>query len=121
MEEIVVTIAAKVAEYLVAPIGRSFGYLFNYRSNIDDLRQQVEKPGMPGLVGSWKRLANFLRLRRKQPELLLEKGMNEIKVEQFPVRRSGCRVLLLPFEDRFILGDRCLAILKAPVEKANLF
>ena len=45
MEEIVVTIAAKVAEYLVAPIGRSFGYLFNYRSNIDDLRQQVEKPG----------------------------------------------------------------------------
>ncbi|RVW73054.1 putative disease resistance protein [Vitis vinifera] len=49
MEEIVVTIAAKVAEYLVAPIGRSFGYLFNYRSNIDDLRQQVEKRGMPGL------------------------------------------------------------------------
>ncbi|RVW64853.1 Retrovirus-related Pol polyprotein from transposon TNT 1-94 [Vitis vinifera] len=43
------------------------------------------------------------------------------RVEQFPVRRSGCRVLLLPFEDRFILGDRRLAILKAPVEKANLF
>ncbi|RVW26496.1 Retrovirus-related Pol polyprotein from transposon TNT 1-94 [Vitis vinifera] len=43
------------------------------------------------------------------------------RVEQFPVRRSGCRVLLLPFEDRFILGDRRLAILKVPVEKANLF
>ncbi|RVW87884.1 Retrovirus-related Pol polyprotein from transposon TNT 1-94 [Vitis vinifera] len=43
------------------------------------------------------------------------------RVEQFPVRRSGCRVLLLPFEDRFILGDRRLAILKAPMEKANLF
>ncbi|RVW12910.1 Retrovirus-related Pol polyprotein from transposon TNT 1-94 [Vitis vinifera] len=43
------------------------------------------------------------------------------RVEQFPVRQSGCRVLLLPFEDRFILGDRRLAILKAPVEKANLF
>ena len=43
------------------------------------------------------------------------------RVEQIPVRRSGCRVLLLPFEDRFILGDRRLAILKAPMEKANLF
>ena len=45
MMEIAVTIAAKVTEYLVAPIGRPFGYLFNYRSNIDGLRQQVEKLG----------------------------------------------------------------------------
>ena len=45
MAEIAIAIAAKVVEYLVAPIGRPFGYLFNYRSNIDNLVHQVEKLG----------------------------------------------------------------------------
>ncbi|WKA03315.1 hypothetical protein VitviT2T_021431 [Vitis vinifera] len=45
MAEIAIAIATKVVEYLVAPIGRPFGYLFNYRSNIDNLVHQVEKLG----------------------------------------------------------------------------
>ncbi|RVW64725.1 hypothetical protein CK203_063131 [Vitis vinifera] len=45
MAEIAIAIAAKVVEYLVAPIGRPFGYLFNYRSNIDNLVHQVENLG----------------------------------------------------------------------------
>ena len=45
MVEIAIAIAAKVVEYLVAPIGRPFGYLFNYCSNIDNLVHQVEKLG----------------------------------------------------------------------------
>ncbi|RVW53214.1 Disease resistance protein [Vitis vinifera] len=45
MAEILISIAAKVAEYLVAPIVRPLGYLFNYRSNLDNLEEQVDKLG----------------------------------------------------------------------------
>ncbi|KAJ9682458.1 hypothetical protein PVL29_018388 [Vitis rotundifolia] len=42
MVEIVLAVAAKVSEYLVDPAVRQLGYLFNYRTNIEDLSQQVE-------------------------------------------------------------------------------
>ncbi|KAA8518360.1 hypothetical protein F0562_015757 [Nyssa sinensis] len=41
--EIVVSISAKIGEYLVAPIARQFGYLVSFSSNIENLREQVEK------------------------------------------------------------------------------
>ncbi|RVW88109.1 putative disease resistance protein [Vitis vinifera] len=78
MEEIVVTIAAKVAEYLVAPIGRSFGYLFNYRSNIDDLRQQVEKLGDARA-----------RLERSVDEAIRNGDEIEADVDKWLLRVSG--------------------------------
>ncbi|KAJ9682560.1 hypothetical protein PVL29_018477 [Vitis rotundifolia] len=43
MVEIVISIAAKVAEYLVASVGRQLGYLFHYNCNMAELRDQVEK------------------------------------------------------------------------------
>ncbi|KAJ9682447.1 hypothetical protein PVL29_018377 [Vitis rotundifolia] len=43
MVEIVFSVAAKVSEYLVDPVVRQLGYLFNYRTNIEDLSQEVEK------------------------------------------------------------------------------
>ncbi|KAK2640637.1 hypothetical protein Ddye_028432 [Dipteronia dyeriana] len=43
MVEIVVSVAGKVAEYLVAPVGRQFSYLCNYRSNVDNLKKKFEK------------------------------------------------------------------------------
>ncbi|KAJ9682445.1 hypothetical protein PVL29_018375 [Vitis rotundifolia] len=43
MVEIIVSVAAKVSEYLVDPVVRQLGYLFNYRTNIEDLSQKVEK------------------------------------------------------------------------------
>ncbi|XP_034698425.1 probable disease resistance protein At4g27220 [Vitis riparia] len=42
MVEIVISVAAKVAEYLVDPIIRPLGYLFNYHRNITDLNQQID-------------------------------------------------------------------------------
>ncbi|WKA02941.1 hypothetical protein VitviT2T_021087 [Vitis vinifera] len=38
-------VAGKVAGYLVDPIVRPLGYLFNYRSNLDELAKQVERLG----------------------------------------------------------------------------
>ena len=43
MVEIVISVVAKVAEYLVAPVGRQLGYLFCYNSNLAELEDQVEK------------------------------------------------------------------------------
>ncbi|KAM7480868.1 hypothetical protein LguiB_005451 [Lonicera macranthoides] len=43
MAEIAFTIVGKIGEYLVAPIGRQFGYLFSYNNNIDNLRDQAKK------------------------------------------------------------------------------
>ncbi|KAL6311654.1 hypothetical protein AAG906_025733 [Vitis piasezkii] len=43
MVEIVLSVAAKVSEYLVDPAVRQLGYLFNYRANIEHLSLQVEK------------------------------------------------------------------------------
>ena len=42
MTEIVIAVAGKVSEYLVAPIGRQLGYLFCYRSHAEKLRNQVQ-------------------------------------------------------------------------------
>ena len=43
MVEIVFSVAAKVSEYLVDPVVRQLGYLFNYRTNIEELSEKVEK------------------------------------------------------------------------------
>ena len=45
MTEIIIAVAAKVSEYLVAPIGRQLSYLFCYRSHLDDLNKKVQELG----------------------------------------------------------------------------
>uniref|UniRef100_A0A7N2L2P3 AAA+ ATPase domain-containing protein n=1 Tax=Quercus lobata TaxID=97700 RepID=A0A7N2L2P3_QUELO len=41
--EIVISIAAKIAEYTVEPVGQCLGYLFYYSSNIQNMKKQVDK------------------------------------------------------------------------------
>ncbi|KAL5825165.1 hypothetical protein ACOSQ3_021228 [Xanthoceras sorbifolium] len=43
MAEIAISVAAKVAEYLVAPIARPFRYLWKYKSNVENLETEVKK------------------------------------------------------------------------------
>ncbi|XP_034707550.1 probable disease resistance protein At4g27220 isoform X2 [Vitis riparia] len=45
MTDIVISIAAKVGEYLVSPIERQLRYLFCYRSYTDDLNNKVQELG----------------------------------------------------------------------------
>ncbi|RVW78428.1 Disease resistance protein [Vitis vinifera] len=42
MVDIVISVAAKVAEYLVGPTIRPLGYVVNYRHNITDLNQKIQ-------------------------------------------------------------------------------
>ncbi|KAA8524540.1 hypothetical protein F0562_010963 [Nyssa sinensis] len=41
--DLVVSIAAKIGEYLVAPIGRRLGYLISYNTNVDLLRTRLRE------------------------------------------------------------------------------
>ncbi|KAJ7942921.1 Disease resistance protein [Quillaja saponaria] len=41
--EVAITIVAKVAEYTISPIGRQLGYLFCYKSNLNELSKKFEK------------------------------------------------------------------------------
>ncbi|KAL5743206.1 hypothetical protein ACOSP7_029938 [Xanthoceras sorbifolium] len=43
MVDVVISIAAKVAELLVVPIGKHICYPFKYKSNMEELNKQVEK------------------------------------------------------------------------------
>ncbi|KAL6324295.1 hypothetical protein AAG906_007410 [Vitis piasezkii] len=45
MAAILMSVAATVAGYLLDPIVRPLGYLFNHRSNLDELEEQVERLG----------------------------------------------------------------------------
>lgn len=40
--EVIISIVAKIGEYLVSPVGRQLGYLFLYKSNIENLRTQIQ-------------------------------------------------------------------------------
>ncbi|XP_060675772.1 nuclear pore complex protein NUP1-like [Ziziphus jujuba] len=39
---IIISIGAKISEYTVEPIGRQLGYLLNYKSNVENLRTQIQ-------------------------------------------------------------------------------
>ncbi|KAF3453161.1 hypothetical protein FNV43_RR03598 [Rhamnella rubrinervis] len=41
MIDILISIAAKVGEYTVAPIGRQLGYLFSYQKNVEDFNTKI--------------------------------------------------------------------------------
>ncbi|KAJ9682200.1 hypothetical protein PVL29_018194 [Vitis rotundifolia] len=45
MTEIIIAVAAKVSEYLVAPIGRQLSYLFCYRGHMDELDKKIQELG----------------------------------------------------------------------------
>ncbi|KAL7170094.1 hypothetical protein ACSBR2_035026 [Camellia fascicularis] len=39
----IVGIVGKIGEFLMAPVGRHFGYLFSYKSKVKNLKEEVEK------------------------------------------------------------------------------
>ncbi|KAM2244925.1 hypothetical protein ACFXTI_005927 [Malus domestica] len=96
--EIIIAIASKIGESLVEPIGREFGYLFNYHSNLESLQGETKKlfdkkDGVQGLVDAAKR--NCLIIKPDVQSWL--KNVNDDmvkKVLQFEVeinKRCVCR------------------------------
>ncbi|TXG71318.1 hypothetical protein EZV62_006253 [Acer yangbiense] len=76
MAEIVVSIAAKVAELLVVPIGKHICYPFKYDSNMEDLKQQVEK-----LINARDRMQHSVDKAKRQGDEIekdVEKWLNSV-------------------------------------------
>ncbi|KAK8579129.1 hypothetical protein V6N12_069459 [Hibiscus sabdariffa] len=67
MADIGLSVASKVAEYLVLPAIRHLGYMFRFASNIEDLRQETEK-----LIVSQGRLQNDVNEAVRQTEEIEE-------------------------------------------------
>ncbi|KAL5743204.1 hypothetical protein ACOSP7_029936 [Xanthoceras sorbifolium] len=76
MAEIVLSIVAKVAELLVVPIGKHICYLFKYQSNMEELKQQVEK-----LTHARERVQHSVDEARRQGDEIendVEKWLNSV-------------------------------------------
>ena len=67
MVEIGVSVAAKVSEYLVDPVVRPLGYLFNYRNNIGGLSEKVEK-----LRGAMERQQHSVDEAKRNGEVIFD-------------------------------------------------
>ncbi|KAM4108533.1 hypothetical protein ACB094_03G051700 [Castanea mollissima] len=61
--EIVISIAAKIAEYTVEPVGQCLGYLFYYSSNIQNMKKHVDK-----LQGARGRVQHSIDAARRDAE-----------------------------------------------------
>ncbi|TXG71310.1 hypothetical protein EZV62_006245 [Acer yangbiense] len=76
MAEIVISIAAKVAELLVVPIGKHICYPFKYESNMEELKQQVEK-----LMNERSRVQHSVDTAKRQGDEIekdVEKWLNSV-------------------------------------------
>ncbi|CAN6556592.1 unnamed protein product [Malus baccata var. baccata] len=63
--EIIIAIASKIGESLVAPIGTESAYLINYHSNLENLKREIKKlcdkkNGVQGWVNAAKRNGKFI-------------------------------------------------------------
>ncbi|KAB2607059.1 disease resistance protein [Pyrus ussuriensis x Pyrus communis] len=64
--DFLISIASKIGECLVTPIGRECGYLVNYHSNLASLQREIEdlcrkKDGVQGLVDAAKRNGEIIK------------------------------------------------------------
>ncbi|TXG71336.1 hypothetical protein EZV62_006271 [Acer yangbiense] len=76
MADIVISIAAKVAELLVVPVGKHICYPFKYESNMEELKQQAEK-----LINARDRVQHSVDTAKRQGDEIekdVEKWLNSV-------------------------------------------
>ncbi|TXG65713.1 hypothetical protein EZV62_006988 [Acer yangbiense] len=66
MVEIAISVAAKVVEFLVGPIARPFSYIWNYKTNFDNLKSEVWK-----LEGQKDTVQNSVDLARRNGDQII--------------------------------------------------
>ncbi|TXG73918.1 hypothetical protein EZV62_002497 [Acer yangbiense] len=79
MVEVVISIAAKVAELMVVPVGKHICYPFKYNSNMDELKKQVEK--LKGVREMLQHSVNEAKTQGDEIEKVVEKWLS--KVDEF--------------------------------------
>ncbi|KAL5741057.1 hypothetical protein ACOSQ2_030237 [Xanthoceras sorbifolium] len=76
MADIVISIASKVAELLVAPIGKHICYPFKYKSNLEELKKQVEK--LTGVREMVQHNVDEAKTQGDEIEKVVEKWLNNV-------------------------------------------
>ncbi|KAA8516933.1 hypothetical protein F0562_017249 [Nyssa sinensis] len=98
-EGIAFSILGKIAENLVEPIGRQFGYIFCYNSNIDSLKREVDK----------------LKNKRLGVQMLVDAGKRNLEIVGPDVE------LWLTSVDEMSEGAERIVQAKVEVEKGCLY
>ncbi|KAL5809779.1 hypothetical protein ACOSQ3_030470 [Xanthoceras sorbifolium] len=76
MTDIVISIASKVAELLVVPIGKHIRYPFKYKSNMEELKKQVEK--LTGVREMVQHNVDEAKTQGDEIEKAVEKWLNNV-------------------------------------------
>ncbi|TXG73920.1 hypothetical protein EZV62_002499 [Acer yangbiense] len=79
MVDVVISIAAKVAELMVVPVGKHICYPFKYNSNMDELKKQVEK--LKGVREMLQHSVDEAKTQGDEIEKVVEKWLT--KVDEF--------------------------------------
>ncbi|TXG65722.1 hypothetical protein EZV62_006997 [Acer yangbiense] len=77
MVEIALSVAAKVVEYLVGPIARPFSYIWNYKTNFDNLKTEVRK--LEGQIDTVQHSVDEARRNGEQIEQHVSDWLDRVK------------------------------------------
>ncbi|CAK9314907.1 unnamed protein product [Citrullus colocynthis] len=120
--EIVISVAAKAAEYTVKPIGRWMGYLIFYQNNVKDLEDQLRaledtRCRVQNMVDEARRNADDIEVDVQEWLTKVDKLNNEIEIshlDENQTKNKCCIGLFLVFVQRYRLSK------KAKIEASNV-
>jgi len=74
--DVVISIAAKIAEIMVAPIGRQFGYVLYYKGNLKKMKTNVQK--LEGVKDSVQHTVDEARRNGEEIENTVQNWLNKV-------------------------------------------
>ncbi|KAK2368422.1 putative disease resistance protein [Trifolium repens] len=74
--DIVISIAAKISEFTIAPIGRQFGYILYYKGNLKRMKKDFKK--MEGMKDVVQHKVNEARRNGEEIEIIVQNWLNEV-------------------------------------------
>ncbi|RHN74728.1 putative P-loop containing nucleoside triphosphate hydrolase, leucine-rich repeat domain, L [Medicago truncatula] len=73
-----ISVAAKIAEYMVVPIGRQFGYILYYKRNLERMKTNVQK--LEGTKASVQHTVDEARSNGEEIENIVQNWMNKVDI-----------------------------------------
>ncbi|XP_045801152.1 probable disease resistance protein At4g27220 [Trifolium pratense] len=74
--DIIISVAAKIAEFMVAPIGREFGYMFHYKGNLKRMKTNVQK--LEGMKDSVQHTIDEAKRNGEEIENIVQNWLNKV-------------------------------------------
>ncbi|GAU28414.1 hypothetical protein TSUD_54660 [Trifolium subterraneum] len=74
--DVIISVAAKIAEFMVAPIGREFGYIFYYKGNLKRMKTDVQK--LEGMKDSVQHTIDEAKRNGEEIENIVQNWLNKV-------------------------------------------